>query len=135
MTLPSQGEDWGFKSPRVHKTMSNSKSIYEPREDSTLLEKYVRQYAKGSVLDIGTGSGIQAITAAYNKNVSSVLATDIQQSVIELCNKNIINKKIKFIVSDLFKNLKYKKFDTLENSNNRNFRRAQKPLVFDTIIF
>ena len=70
--------------------------IYEPREDSTLLEYYVRQYAKGSVLDIGTGSAIQAIAAANNKDVNSVLAVDIQKSVIEHCKNNIKNKKKNF---------------------------------------
>ncbi|MBI2659492.1 hypothetical protein HYX05_05335, partial [Candidatus Woesearchaeota archaeon] len=46
-------------SRRVH--MVSCKSVYEPREDSTMLERYVREYAKGKVLDVGTGSGIQAI--------------------------------------------------------------------------
>ncbi|MFH0868402.1 MAG: HemK2/MTQ2 family protein methyltransferase [Candidatus Woesearchaeota archaeon] len=88
--------------------------IYEPREDSTLLERYVKQYAKGYVLDMGTGSGVQAITAAKSKKVSSVLATDIQDSIIEFNKKNINNKKITFIVSDLFQTFKTnKKFDTI----------------------
>ena len=52
--------------------------IYEPREDSILLEKYVKQYAKGFVLDIGTSSGIQALAASKSKKVKEVLATDIQ---------------------------------------------------------
>lgn len=89
------------------------KSVYEPREDSKLLERYVRQYARGSVLDMGTGSGIQAITAAHNKKVNSVLATDVQEEVIDLCNKNIKNKKIRFSTSNLFENIKTKKFDTI----------------------
>ena len=59
--------------------MSNNEFIYEPRADSTLLERYVRQYAKGSVLDMGTGSGIQAIAAAHNSKVISVLALDTQK--------------------------------------------------------
>ena len=67
--------------------------IYKPREDSKLLEHYVRQYAKGSVLDIGTGSGIQAIAASKNKKVNSVLALDIQKDTIEHCKKNIVNKE------------------------------------------
>jgi len=92
---------------------------YEPREDSKLLEKYVRKYAKGSVLDIGTGSGIQALKAAKSRKVKSVIATDIQKSIIDYNKKNIINKKIQFFVSDLFgmfkksKILMNKKFDTI----------------------
>ncbi|MBI2660127.1 methyltransferase [Candidatus Woesearchaeota archaeon] len=92
--------------------MVSCKSVYEPREDSTMLEKYVRQCAEGKVLDVGTGSGIQAIAAAQNKDVTSVLATDVQKGVIEYCRKCIKNKKIKFIQSDLFKNVKGK-FDVI----------------------
>ena len=73
--------------------MPNCKSPYDPREDSTLLERYVRQYAKGNVLDMGTGSGIQAITAAHRNIVKSVLATDVQKSAIDYCRKCIKNKK------------------------------------------
>ncbi|MEK6891745.1 MAG: 50S ribosomal protein L11 methyltransferase, partial [Nanoarchaeota archaeon] len=76
------------------------KSGYDPQEDSILLEKWVRQYAKGKVLDIGTGSGIQAIAAALNPGVKSVLAADIQKRVIDYCRKNIKNRKIKFTQSD-----------------------------------
>ena len=93
--------------------MPNSKSFYEPREDSKLLEKYVGKYSKGIVLDMGTGSGIQAITAAKSGKVKKVIAADIQKSTIEPLKKNIKNKKITFLVSDLFKNIKNKKFDTI----------------------
>ena len=88
-------------------------------EDSTLLERYVRQHAKGNVLDMGTGSGIQAITAAHNNNVKSVLALDVQKETINYCKKCIKNIKIRFMVSDLFaifkkkSALKSKKFDTI----------------------
>lgn len=93
--------------------MQSCKSVYDPREDSTMLEKYVRQYAEGNILDMGTGSGIQAIAAAQNKNVKIVLATDIQKGVIEYCKKNIKNNKIKFLQSNLFKNIKNSKFETI----------------------
>ena len=92
--------------------MSSCKSIYEPQEDSTMLEKWVRQYAFGEVLDIGTGSGIQALAAAQNKNVKSVIATDIQKGVIEYCKKNIKSNKIKFLQSDLFQKI-IGKFDSI----------------------
>ncbi len=127
MTPPSQvrlalrGGDFGFKlrqasnathckSRQVH--MNNCKSVYDPQEDSSMLEKWVRKYAYGNVLDIGTGSGIQAIAASQNQKVKSVLATDIQKGVIDYCKKNIQNHKIKFIQSDLFKKIRGK-FDII----------------------
>lgn len=92
--------------------MTICKSIYDPQEDSILLEKWVRQYANGKVLDVGTGSGIQAIAATNNPNVKDVLAIDIQKGVIEYCKKNIKSRKIKFLHSDLFEKVKGK-FDTI----------------------
>src|SRR3989338_2826868 len=95
------------------------KSVYDPREDSTMLEKHVRKYAKGLVLDMGTGSGILAIAAAQNSKVKSVIALDVQEEVIEHCKKSIIGKKIKFFASDLFEifeknsRLKSRKLDTI----------------------
>jgi len=86
--------------------------IYEPREDSELLAKHVAKIAKGKVLDIGTGSGIQAVAASKSKKVVSVLGVDIQEGVISYCNSNIKNKKISFKQSDLFSNVKGK-FDTI----------------------
>ncbi|MBS3177021.1 methyltransferase [Candidatus Woesearchaeota archaeon] len=61
--------------------------MYEPQEDSFLLQKAVKREAFGKVLDIGAGSGIQAITAAEKIEVKSVLAVDIQKSVIDFCEK------------------------------------------------
>lgn len=82
--------------------------IYQPAEDSYLLEKYVSKLAKNkSFLDMGAGSGIQS-TAAIKANASSVLAADISQEVI----KNLKKKKIPCIKSDLFKNIKGK-FDII----------------------
>jgi len=78
--------------------------IYEPREDSFLLKKQVKRFAKGNVLDMGTGSGIQAKEAA--KKADKVVAVDINRKAIEHCKKNIKDKKIKFKVSDLFSNVR-----------------------------
>lgn len=86
--------------------------IYEPREDSFLLQEQVKRHARGTVLDVGTGSGIQAETAAKSKRVKRVVAVDVQKNVIEHCKKKIKNKKIKFLVSDLFSNVRGR-FDTI----------------------
>ncbi len=80
--------------------------IYEPAEDSFLIQKHIKDYAKGKVLEIGTGSGILAETAAQGENVESVLAVDIQKGVIEHCKNSIKHKKITFKQSDLFSNIK-----------------------------
>ena len=76
--------------------------MYEPREDSFLLQKYVRKYAKGIVLDMGTGSGIQAEEAAKSKKVVKVYGVDIDEESIVYCIKNQKSKKIVYAVSDLF---------------------------------
>ena len=83
--------------------------VYQPREDSFLLEKYVKQYATGLVLDIGTGTGIQALAA---KKAKKVIAVDKSKAAINYCKKNIKNKKIVFKQSDLFSNVN-QKFDTI----------------------
>ncbi len=88
------------------------KPIYEPCEDSIMLSRCVRKYAKGRVLDVGTGSGIQAIKASQKKNVVSVLATDVQRKVIGDCKRRIKNKKIRFLQSDLFERISGE-FDTI----------------------
>lgn len=80
--------------------------LYDPSEDSFLIQKHIKDYAKGSVLEIGTGSGILATTAAACPAVTSVLAVDIQQGVIEHCKKTIKDEKITFKHSDLFSSVK-----------------------------
>lgn len=86
--------------------------LYEPREDSGLLRKYVKKYSHGIVLDMGTGTGIQAVEASKNKNVTKVIAVDISNEAIDYCKRNIKNKKISFKVSDMFSNITGK-FNTI----------------------
>ena len=74
--------------------------IYKPREDSFLLEKYVKKYAKGIVLDLGTGSGIQA--KAASSKADFVIAVDINQKALEHCSKDLKSDKILCLKSDLF---------------------------------
>ena len=77
--------------------------IYEPREDSFLLQKNIKKFVKldGKVLDVGTGSGIQAEEA--RKYCEYVTAVDINPEVIAYCKKKFDN--IKIVESDLFSNV------------------------------
>ena len=82
--------------------------IYSPREDSYLLEKEVRKYAKNKrILDIGSGSGIQAL-AALKSGAKSVLCADIDFDAVGLLKK----KGLDAVQSDLFSNVKGK-FDLI----------------------
>ncbi len=80
--------------------------LYTPAEDSFLLQKQVRKYAKGKVLDLGTGSGIQALTAL--EKTKDVLAADINSEAVKNCKK----LGIKAVKSDLFSNIQGK-FDLI----------------------
>ncbi len=94
-------------------------TIYEPREDSFLIQKYIKKYAKGVVLDIGTGSGILAEEAAKSKKVVKVFGVDINEEAIKHCIRNQKSNKIIFAMSDLFSLFKLDrryigmKFDTI----------------------
>lgn len=86
--------------------------IYEPREDSELLGKYVKKYAFGNVLDMGTGSGVQAKNLLNKKSVKRIIGADISKEAISHCKRNIKSKKVDFLVSDLFSKVNGK-FDTV----------------------
>tara|TARA_Y100000310_G_scaffold343859_1_gene453532 strand:- start:1847 stop:2353 length:507 start_codon:yes stop_codon:yes gene_type:complete len=73
--------------------------IYKPREDSFLLQKHVKKFSEGRVLDMGTGSGIQAVTAA--ESAEYVLAVDVNPEAVEYARKKGLN----VIQSDLFESV------------------------------
>lgn len=80
--------------------------VYKPGEDSYLLQRWVEKLVTGNVLDMGTGSGIQAVTAAQKKEVTHVLAVDINPAALVAAEKraytNKLQDKIDFLHSDLF---------------------------------
>jgi release factor glutamine methyltransferase len=91
------------------------KEVYEPAEDSYLLSENLETRKNDLVLDIGTGTGIQALTAA--RNAKKVLAVDINPHALETAKKNAeLNKinNIEFRISNLFEKIKPKeKFDLI----------------------
>jgi len=67
---------------------------------------FIKSYAKGSILDLGSGTGILAKEAM--KYSRDVLAADINQESVSYCKK----QGIKAVKSDLFSNIKGK-FDLI----------------------
>lgn len=89
--------------------------VYEPKEDSLLLADNQRIEKGDYVLDMGCGSGIQAIVAS--RKAQKVLAADINPHAIDAARKNAEANKAKNIeyrVTDLFENIKEEeKFDQI----------------------
>lgn len=89
---------------------------YAPDVDSFLLRNWLEKQnlENKKVLDMGTGSGILAITAA--ENGGDVTGADIDDEAIEAARQNARNtenlEKIEFKRSDLFSNIK-KDFDVI----------------------
>ncbi len=84
------------------------KNIYEPREDTFLLEKALKSYVKSkSVLEVGSGSGYLA-EKSLDYGACSVLASDISNYSV----KHIKSKGIPVVKSDLFSQIK-QKFDVI----------------------
>jgi len=80
-------------------------SIYEPQEDSFLLQKVLKEYAFGRVLDMGTGSGILALTAMRFPNVREVVAVDINPEATAALKERVKAEKIRKVTvleGDLF---------------------------------
>jgi release factor glutamine methyltransferase len=87
--------------------------IYQPEQDSYLLEKEIKQYIKDldnkniKVLDMGSGSGIQA-KACIKSGIKQVLAVDINPLAI----KHLKKQKLRTQESNLFSKIKGK-FDLI----------------------
>ncbi|MEM3827422.1 MAG: methyltransferase [Candidatus Micrarchaeaceae archaeon] len=86
--------------------------VYYPREDSYLLAEAVEKYAFGNVLDMGTGTGIQGITAA--KLGCKVVFADLQEKALECARHNAAINGVsgEFVRSNLFSAIG-SKFDTI----------------------
>ncbi len=90
--------------------------VYEPAEDSQILAAATERYAFGAALDMGTGSGIQAIAAAKKKEVKSVVAADVNDDALKHAAANAekekVADKITLVKSSLFSNINGR-FDTI----------------------
>lgn len=94
-------------------------NVLIPRPDTEILVEEVINIAKRmdnpQILDLCTGSGAIAISIAKNVPNAEVYAVDISEKALDIADKNAhrLEAKVKFIKSDLFKNLKNMKFDII----------------------
>jgi release factor glutamine methyltransferase len=95
--------------------ISVSPDVYPPAEDSFLIARGAESL-RGSILEIGCGSGIASLSAAAAGRKNRVLGVDINPEAVECAKKNAKANKIKnarFAVSDLFSKVPKTKFDAI----------------------
>jgi release factor glutamine methyltransferase len=88
--------------------------VYGPDEDSYLLADNMKTPTGSRVLDVGTGTGILALTAA--KYASSVVGVDVNPKAVELAKENARANGLRnviFLEGDLFSPVKKEKFDVI----------------------
>jgi len=93
-----------------------SPEVMVPTPETEILCDLAVNYLKNEgikeprVLDIGTGSGIIAVTVAAELTKSKITAVDISDKALEIARKNAgknkVNKRIDFVVSDCFGSIK-----------------------------
>lgn len=92
-----------------------NKNVLIPRPETELLIDSIQRPTL-KILDIGTGSGCIAISLGKKLKNAQIIATDISQLALNMAKKNAkLNnvKNIKFIKSNLFKNIKDRNFDAI----------------------
>lgn len=89
--------------------------VYKPAEDSMLLLRHAQARVFGSVLDMGTGSGILAVAMASQPRVTKVVAIDIDPDAVEAARKRAeeagVSERIEFKVGDLFEEIDAVRYD------------------------
>ena len=93
-------------------SLRTSDEVYKPAEDSWLLARSLPPLP-GTVLEIGTGTGLVAISLALSG--SKVTAIDINSKAIDLAKNNAKsnNVSIEFLLGDQFEPISNRKFDNI----------------------
>lgn len=96
-----------------------NKHVLIPRPETELLIEEILKIRpeNKTIIDIGTGSGAIAISLAKNINNSKIIASDNSHFALNMAKKNAkahgLNKKIKFIKSDLLEKFKNIQIDII----------------------
>ena len=91
------------------RTFSINKNVLDPRGDTETLIDYVIGKPRKTVLELGTGSGVIAVTLACEWKEVQVTAVDISEDALLLAQINAekfnVQDKIHFLKSDWFDNV------------------------------
>lgn len=101
-----------------------NENVLIPRPDTEILVeeviKLVKQSSNPKILDLCTGSGAIGISIAKYIDDCKVILSDISNEALKIATQNCIsilgkdkNNKIQILQSDLFKNIREKKFDII----------------------
>lgn len=111
----------GYQGFWKHDFLVNENTLI-PRPDTEILIETVLNYIQENslsnlkILDLGTGTGCIAVSLAYEKPNTKVIAVDFSKNALEIAKKNaerIGVKNIQFLQSDWFDNIDKQKFDII----------------------
>jgi release factor glutamine methyltransferase len=95
-------------------TIYTHEEVYEPAEDTFLFAENLDLNRRDEVLEIGTGTGLIAISAS--KNSRRVIATDINKAAIKCALKNLVTNQsynVELREGNLFEPVEDEKFDVV----------------------
>ena len=110
--LTAQREFWS-------RNFTVSPDVLIPRPDSELLIelclKHLADKPRAKIIDLGTGSGILAITLAAERPLAEVTATDISPKALTIAKQNAVELgvNVQFIVSDWLDNIPDRDYDII----------------------
>jgi release factor glutamine methyltransferase len=84
---PNQTDSFHYKDLQIQL----NQQVYNPAEDTFLLLKTIQYSKKDSILEIGTGCGIIALSCSQNG--AQIIATDINPNALTLTAQNIKNNQ------------------------------------------
>ncbi len=96
-----------------------NKHVLIPRPETELLVEnaldFISENPAPSILDLGTGSGVIAISIAKERDSSIVAATDVSETALDVAKLNAEDHQVsvQFILSNWYTKLGIKKFDVI----------------------
>lgn len=109
----------------------DSETVYEPEDDSLLMQEQVKKYAYGAVLDMGCGSGILGIEALKKRDVKYVVFADINSKALVHAKTEVSKNTEQGLVSrEKARRCRYIRTDLFSN-----IIKESSDSIFDTIIF